>query len=134
MEELNESRVWQRVRGTDQTEDLRRLLVRQARLRAVYRQMSRRGGKWRLLLEQKESQIACLRGLLRIRTGQGAACPRVGETSQDLAACFDEERGLLAELTRLRRPAAGTAETLPAAAGAAGDDVTGLLNISAYAA
>lgn len=103
MEELNESRVWQRVRGTDQTEDLRRLLVRQARLRAVYRQMSRRGGKWRLLLEQKESQIACLRGLLRIRTGQGAACPRVGETSQDLAACFDEERGLLAELTRLSR-------------------------------
>ena len=103
MEELNESRVWQRVRGTDQTEDLRRLLVRQARLRAVYRQMSRRGGKWRLLLEQKESQIACLRGLLRIRTGQGAACPRVGETSQDLTACFDEERGLLAELTRLSR-------------------------------
>ena len=103
MEELNESRVWQRVRGTDQTEDLRGLLVRQARLRAVYRQMSRRGGKWRLLLEQKESQIACLRGLLRIRTGQGAACPRVGETSQDLAACFDEERGLLAELTRLSR-------------------------------
>ena len=103
MEELNESRVWQRVRGTDQTEDLRRLLIRQARLRAVYRQMSRRGGKWRLLLEQKESQIACLRGLLRIRTGQGAACPRVGETSQDLAACFDEERGLLAELTRLSR-------------------------------
>ena len=103
MEELNESRVWQRVRGTDQTEDLRGLLVRQARLRAVYRQLSRRGGKWRLLLEQKESQIACLRGLLRIRTGQGAACPRVGETSQDLAACFDEERGLLAELTRLSR-------------------------------
>ena len=103
MEELNESRVWQRVRGTDQTEDLRRILVRQARLRAVYRQMSRRGGKWRLLLEQKESQIACLRGLLRIRTGQGAACPRVGETSQDLTACFDEERGLLAELTRLSR-------------------------------
>lgn len=103
MEELNESRVWQRVRGTDQTEDLRRLLVRQARLRVVYRQMSRRGGKWRLLLEQKESQIACLRGLLRIRTGQGAACPRVGETSQDLTACFDEERGLLAELTRLSR-------------------------------
>ena len=103
MEELNESRIWQRVRGTDQTEDLRGLLVRQARLRAVYRQLSRRGGKWRLLLEQKESQIACLRGLLRIRTGQGAACPRVGETSQDLAACFDEERGLLAELTRLSR-------------------------------
>ena len=103
MEELNESRVWQRVRGTDLTEDLRGLLARQARLRAVYRQMSRRGGKWRLLLEQKESQIACLRGLLRIRTGQGAACPRVGETSQDLAACFDEERGLLAELTRLSR-------------------------------
>ena len=103
MEKLNESRVWQRVRGTDQTEDLRRLLIRQARLRAVYRQMSRRGGKWRLLLEQKESQIACLRGLLRIRTGQGAACPRVGETSQDLTACFDEERGLLAELTRLSR-------------------------------
>ena len=103
MEELNESRVWQRVRGTDLTEDLRRLLVRQARLRAVYRQMSRRGGKWRLLLEQKESQIACLRGVLRIRTGQGTACPRVGETSQDLAACFAEERGLLAELTRLSR-------------------------------
>ena len=103
MEELNESRIWQRVRGTDLTEDLRRLLVRQARLRAVYRQMSRRGGKWRLLLEQKESQIACLRGLLRIRTGQGAACPRVGETSQDLAACFAEERGLLAELARLSR-------------------------------
>ena len=103
MEELNESRIWQRVRGTDQTEDLRGLLVRQARLRAVYRQLSRRGGKWRLLLEQKESQIACLRGLLRIRTGQGAACPRVGETSQDLAACFDEERGLLSELTRLSR-------------------------------
>ncbi len=103
MEELNESRVWQRVRGTDQTEDLRLLLVRQARLRAVYRQMSRRGGKWRLLLEQKESQIACLRGLLRIRTGQGAACPRVGEAKPDLAACFAEERGLLAELTRLSR-------------------------------
>lgn len=103
MEELNESRVWQRVRGTEPTSGLRTMLERQARLRAAYRQLSRRGGKWRLLYERKEEQIACLRGLLRLRTGQGAACPRVGALRPDLSECFSEERELLAELTRLSR-------------------------------
>ena len=104
MEETMEKRVWQRVRGeSDRVGALRECLNRQGRLWSQYRSLSRRGGKCRMLFEQKENQIACLRGLLRIRTGQGAVCPRVGETSQDLAACFAEERGLLAELARLSR-------------------------------
>ena len=104
MEEQLENRIWQRVRGTsDPVQELRQCLQKQGELLGMYRCLSRRGGRGRQLYEQKSSQIACLRGLLRIRTGQGAACPRVGETSQDLAACFDEERGLLAELTRLSR-------------------------------
>ena len=74
MEETMEKRVWQRVRGEpDRAAALRECLARQGRLWSIYRNLSRRGGKYRVLLEQKESQIACMRGMMRILTGQAAA-------------------------------------------------------------
>ena len=104
MEELAEKRVWQRVRGNpDAAGHLRELLAQQGRLWGAYRAMSRRGGKWRRLLEQKEEQIACLRGLLRAITGQGVACPRTGGGPVDLMQCLDAERHLLGELSELSR-------------------------------
>ena len=70
MEETVEKRVWQRVQGEpDRVEALRLCLSRQGRLWSAYRSLSRRGGKCRTLLEQKENQIACLRGMLRVLTG-----------------------------------------------------------------
>ena len=104
MEELTEKRVWQRVRGEmDPADRLRGLLADQGRVWGAYRTMSRRGGAWRQLLEQKEEQIACLRGLLRAMTGQGAAFPRSGGGPVDLMQCLESERQLLAELTALGR-------------------------------
>ena len=102
MEEIMEKRIWQRVRGeTDRVAVLRECLSRQGRLWSVYRNLSRRGGKCRILLEQKENQIACLRGLLRILTGQGAAHPRCGEVRVDLVEAFRGEQQFLEELNRL---------------------------------
>ena len=104
MEETMENRVWQRVRGeTDRVQALRECLARQGKLWSVYRSLSRRGGKCRQLLEQKENQIACLRGLLRVLTGQGAAHPRCGECRVDLLEAFAQEQRLLEELLRLER-------------------------------
>ena len=104
MEETMEKRVWQRVRGEpDRVQVLRECLTRQGKLRSVYRTLSRRGGKCRLLLEQKENQIACLRGLLRVLTGQSAAAPRCVEGKVDLLEVFAGERQLLEELTGLAR-------------------------------
>ena len=103
MEELAEKRIWQRVRGeTDSTERVRALLADQGPLLGTYRNFSRRGGAWRRLWELKESQVACLRGLLRLLTGQSAAKPRPG-TAGDLNACLESERRLLGELTDLSR-------------------------------
>ena len=105
MEELAEKRIWQRVRGeTDSTERIRALLADQGPLLGTYRNFSRRGGAWRRLWEQKESQVACLRGLLHLLTGQSAAKPRPGAAG-DLKACLDAERRLLGELTDLSRDA-----------------------------
>ena len=105
MEELAEKRIWQRVRGeTDSTERVRSLLADQGPLLGTYRNLSRRGGAWRRLWELKESQVACLRGLLRLLTGQSAATPRPGAAG-DLKACLDAERRLLGELTDLSRDA-----------------------------
>ena len=105
MEELAEKRVWQRVRGEqDPAEALRALLARQGRCLGVYGTMSRRGGAWRRLYECKEEQVACLRGLLRLVTGQVAAKPTPG-TAGDLNACLESERRLLGELTDLSRDA-----------------------------
>ena len=99
-----EKRVWQRVRGEpDRVQALRECLARQGKLRSVYRSLSRRGGKCRQLLEQKENQIACLRGLLRVLTGQGVAPPRCAEGKVDLLEVFAGERQLLEELTGLAR-------------------------------
>lgn len=101
MEENREKQVWQRVRGStepDQTQVLRRWLEEQGKLWCVYRLFARRGGKCRALLEQKENQIACLRGLLRVRTGQIAAHPRPGEVRADLLPCFAGEQRFLREL------------------------------------
>ena len=99
-----EKRVWQRVRGEpDRVGALRECLSRQGRLWSVYRSLSRRGGKYRLLFEQKENQIACLRGLLRVLTGQGAAHPRCGECRVDLMEVFAAEQQLLQELTAFGR-------------------------------
>ena len=104
MEETMENRVWQRVRGEpDRVQVLRECLARQGKLRSIYRALSRRGGKCRQLLEHKENQIACLRGLLRVLTGQSAAAPRCGECRVDLLEAFAMERQLLEELTGLGR-------------------------------
>lgn len=104
MEEMMEKRVWQRVRGeADPVERVRSVLAEQGRVLGAYRALSRRGGKWRRLLEQKEEQIACLRGLMRAMTGQGAACPKSGTGPVDLMQCLDLERHLLEELTELGR-------------------------------
>ena len=104
MEEIMENRVWQRVRGEGgRTQALRECLSRQGRLWGAYRSLGRRGGKYRMLLEQKENQIACLRGLLRVLTGQGAAHPRCGDGPVDLLECFRAEQRLLEELTGFAR-------------------------------
>ena len=103
MEERTEQRVWQRVRGEPEpTGQLRELLADQGTLLAAYRNFCRRGGVWRRLYEQKEEQVACLRGLLRLQTGQNAARPRSPGTG-DLNTCFRLERRLLSELTLLSR-------------------------------
>ena len=103
MEELAEKRIWQRVRGeADSTERVRTLLADQGPLLGTYRNLSRRGEAWRRLWELKESQVACLRGMLRLLTGQTAAKPRPG-TSGDLNDCFRLERRFLGELTELSR-------------------------------
>ena len=103
MEELMEKRVWQRVRGDlDPAEPVREMLSDQGMLLTAYRDRSRRGGPWRLLYEQKEEQVACLRGLLRMMTGQCAARPRCCGGG-DLTACFQSERKLLSGLTELSR-------------------------------
>ena len=104
MEELVEKRVWQRVRGDgDPADRLRGLLADQGRVWGAYRAMSRRGGAWRRLLEQKEEQIACLRGLLRAMTGQGTARPSSGGGPVDLMQCLEAERRILGELSELSR-------------------------------
>ena len=103
MEELTEKRVWQRVRGElDPVEQVRRMLSDQGALLGTYRTLSRRGGAWRRLYEQSEAQIACLRGLLRVLTGQGAARPRCGGP-MELIDCLRLERRCLSELTELSR-------------------------------
>ena len=105
MEELAEKRIWQRVRGeADSTERVRSILADQGPLLGTYRNLSRRGGAWRRLWELKESQVAYLRGLLRLLTGQSAAKPTPG-TAGDLNACLESERRLLGELTDLSRDA-----------------------------
>ena len=105
MEELAEKRIWQRVRGEgDSTERVRALLADQGPVLGTYRNLSRRGGAWRRLWELKESQVACLRGLLHLLTGQSAAKPRPG-VAGDLKACLESERRLLGELTDLSRDA-----------------------------
>ena len=104
MEELAEKRVWQRVRGEGAQERVRALLADQGPVLGTYRNLSRRGGTWRRLWELKEAQVACLRGLLRLLTGQSAAKPTPG-TAGDLNACLESERRLLGELTDLSRDA-----------------------------
>lgn len=104
MEKLQESQIWQRVRGeSDRAGQLRRMLAEQGRLWGCYRQLARRGGKWRMLLEQKENQIACLRGLLRMHTGQSTAHPRPAEGHVDVMQCMAREQSFLQELTDLKR-------------------------------
>ena len=104
MEESTEKRVWQRVRGeTEQAETVRRCLADQGRLAGCYRQLARRGGKFRRLWERKQEQIDGLRGLLRVMTGQSVAQPQGGPGPVDLLRCFEEERRTLQTLTRLSR-------------------------------
>ena len=99
MEELMESKVWQRVRGTsDPVQELRQCLNQQGELLGVYRSLSRRGGRGRQLYEQKGSQIACLRGLLRVMTGQCIAPPRSPEAPADLLRCYRRELEFLRQL------------------------------------
>ena len=108
MEETTQKQVWQRVRGTlgaEPEELLRRWLTEQGRLWAVYRVFSRRGGRYRLLFEQKDRQLACLRGLLRLQTGQSPARPRCGEVPPDLCACYEPEARFLEELSCQGNPA-----------------------------
>lgn len=104
MEAMDERRIWQRVRGAeDQTERLRGCLAKQGLLLGVYRTLSRRGGKGRQLYEQKQNQIACLRGVLRVLTGQNIAPPRSAEGAVDLLRCHTGELEFLRELTELSR-------------------------------
>ena len=101
MEETTQKQIWQRVRGSagsEPEEVLRRWLAEQGRLWAVYRCFSRRGGRYRLLFEQKDRQLSCLRGLLRLRTGQCTARPRCSEAPPDLFACYEPETRFLEEL------------------------------------
>lgn len=105
MEAMDERRVWQRVRGEDRTERLRACLAKQAELLRIYRQLSRRGGKCRMLYEQKENQIACLKGVLRVMTGQGVSLPRGGEAQIDLQRCHAGEMEFLRELTEWSKDA-----------------------------
>ena len=77
MEEMMERKVWQRVRcGDDPARELRSCMEKQGELLGIYRGLGRRGGLGRQLFEQKSHQIACLRGLLRVMTGQVIAPPR----------------------------------------------------------
>ena len=104
MEEMMEKRVWQRVRGTeDRAGALRECLARQGELLGMYRALSRRGGLGRQLFEQKSHQIACLRGLLRVMTGQVIAPPRSPEVPADLLRCHREELEFLRQLRRWSR-------------------------------
>ena len=104
MEEQLENRIWQRVRGTsDPVQELRQCLLRQGELLGMYRSLSRRGGKGRQLYEQKSNQIACLRGLLRVMTGQSVAPPRSPEVQADLLRCHREELVFLGQLTTWSR-------------------------------
>ena len=93
MEETMEKRVWQRVRGTgDLAGELRECLVRQGELLGMYRHLSRRGGRGRQLYEQKMGQIACLRGLLRVLTGQSVAPPPSPDRTPELLSCTSVHR------------------------------------------
>ena len=104
MEELMESKVWQRVRGaSDPSQELRQCLQKQGELLGMYRSLSRRGGRGRQLYEQKGNQIACLRGLLRVMTGQSVAPPRSPEVQADLLRCHREELEFLRQLGRWSR-------------------------------
>ena len=104
MEESTEKRVWQRVRGEpDRAEAVRRCLADQGRLAGAYRQLARRGGKFRRLWERKLEQIDSLRGMLRVMTGQGAAFPQTEPGPVDLRRCFETEQRTLGELQRLCR-------------------------------
>jgi len=104
MESMDERRVWQRVRGTEEkTERLRTCLARQGELLGVYRSLSRRGGRCRQLYEQKQNQIACLRGVLRVLTGQIVAPPRTADAPVELLRCHGAEQEFLRELTELAR-------------------------------
>lgn len=104
MEEATEKRVWQRVRGEpDRMEAVRRCLADQGRLWGCYRLLARRGGKYRRLWERKQEQIDCLRGLLRVMTGQGTAFPQPEPGPVDLSRCFETERRTLQTLTALAR-------------------------------
>ena len=99
MEAMDERRVWQRVRGMeDRAGELRGCLAAQGELLGMYRVLSRRGGKGRQLFEQKRDQIACLRGLLRVLTGQSVAPPRCPEAAADLLRCHSRELEFLRQL------------------------------------
>ena len=104
MEEQLENRIWQRVRGAaDPSQELRQCLQEQGELLGMYRSLSRRGGRGRQLYEQKGNQIACLRGLLRVMTGQCIAPPRSPEVQADLLRCHREELEFLRQLKRWSR-------------------------------
>ena len=104
MEEQLENRIWQRVRGAaDPSQELRQCLQKQGELLGMYRGLGRRGGLGRQLFEQKSHQIACLRGLLRVMTGQVIAPPRSPEVPADLLRCHREELEFLRQLRRWSR-------------------------------
>ena len=104
MDTMDEKRVWQRVRGKDdRAEQLRACLARQGTLLNAYRAFSRRGGNGRQLFEQKQNQIACLRGALRVLTGQSVAPPRTMDAPIDLLRCHAGEQEFLRELTEWSR-------------------------------
>lgn len=109
MEAMEERRIWQRVRGTgdqegpDRVQRLREVLAAQGELLGVYRQLGRRGGRCRQLCEQKQCQIDCLRGLLRVLTGQCVAPPKAPCGPVDLLRCHQRELQFLQELAELRR-------------------------------
>ena len=99
MEEQLESKVWQRVRGAaDPSQELRQCLQKQGELLGMYRSLGRRGGLGRQLFEQKSHQIACLRGLLRVMTGQPVAPPRSPDAPADLLRCHRAELQFLGQL------------------------------------
>lgn len=100
MNEIDQARVWQRVRGqtaADEAEALEALIAREWENACIYLQFSRclSGQKAALLhrlFEQEQAHCACLKGIYAIFTGKKARTQPVpaaqGSPEQILRGCY----------------------------------------------